>query len=573
MIKTGNKFFTLAFLAFSSLSCFSQSKNDFFIDDGDTSYFYNPYKNLLKSSKSTFNTNITFTSSNLPILKIITNGEYITDNPKVSVDFGTIYNGKGVTNYVNGAYSYFGKIAIEERGSSSQMFPKKNYGFELKSSTGDDTTASLLDMPEEGDWILSGPYTDKTFMRDALTYYLGNQIGHYNPRTVFCELVIDNDYKGVFVLIERIKRDKNRVDIAKLNPDEVSGVDLTGGYIFKVDRGNYDNKDGWFLSKPTLDKYIYAVFVYPKPEDLVSEQYNYLKNYVTEFENALSSDQYTDPDMGYRNYIGIHSFTDFLIMNELGRNIDGYRLSSFFYKDKDSKIKAGPLWDFNLAFGNADYCNGSNAEGWSYDFGNVCPDDGYQVPFWWGRMISDKYFANELYCRWTEFRNGPLHLDSIYAYIDNTASLLEKAQQRNYSRWSGVLGNYVWPNNYVGQTYKDEINYMKDWIKNRIEWMDVNIEGVCNPVLVQSIITQSTIRISPNPVSDAFALIINSASAFNADIKAFNVMGQCFIISKNQYFNSGVNNIPLHFNAFKQGVYLIKIETGETSLTAKLLKY
>lgn len=188
----------------------------------------------------------TFTSSNLPIVVINTNGQTILDEPKITVDIGIIDNGIGQRNNLTDPYNnYSGKAAIEIRGSSSQSFPKKQYGVELRDAAGNDVSAPLLGLPPEEDWVLFAPYNDKTLMRDVLAYKIARDQGRYAPRTRYCELVLNGQYQGIYVLIEKVKRDNNRVDVNKLDPDENSGNDLTGGYIIKIDKETGSGNGGW----------------------------------------------------------------------------------------------------------------------------------------------------------------------------------------------------------------------------------------------------------------------------------------------------------------------------------------
>lgn len=187
-----------------------------------------------------------FTASNLPIIVINTNGQFIPDDPKIIAHMGIIDNGVGQVNSISDPFNnYDGRIAIELRGESSQSFPKKSYSIETQTSTGANFNAALLGIPAENDWVLYAPYTDKTMMRDVLAYQLGRDFGKYAPRTRFAEVVINDDYQGVYVLIERIKRDNNRVDIATLQPSDVSGDEITGGYILRVDKLDGNDYPGW----------------------------------------------------------------------------------------------------------------------------------------------------------------------------------------------------------------------------------------------------------------------------------------------------------------------------------------
>jgi len=429
---------------------------------------------------------VNFTASNLPIVVINTNGQTILDDPRIVCDMGIIDNGFGNTNSVNDAFNdYNGKISIEYRGSSSQsFFPKKSYALETQDSIGNNNNVSLLGMPVENDWILYAPYSDKSLMRNFLTFNLGRKTGNYSSRTVYCELVVNGDYTGIYILMEKIKRDNDRVDIAKLDTNDLAGDSLTGGYIVKIDKATGGSGYDWSspISPPnSFSQQINYQFHYPKKNDILPAQENYIETYITDFEIALNGPNFTDTVLGYKKYIDVLSFIDFFVINEISRNIDGYRLSTFLYKDKDSdggKINIGPLWDFNLAFGNADYCDGHLTSGWASDFNYVCSGDNWLIPFWWNRLDQDSTYNNTLKCRWEYLRLNSLHNDSIFDFIDSMALYLNNAQQRNFQRWN-ILGTYIWPNYYIGNTYQEEIDILKDWIEDRLIWLDSNMPGNC----------------------------------------------------------------------------------------------
>ena len=191
---------------------------------------------LIFSSNISAQNDTILQSSNLPIFIINTNGQQIVDEPKITAHMGVIFNGDGnINNVTDSMNAYNGYIGIEIRGSSSQSFPKKQYGVETRDSLGEDLKVSLLGFPEETDWILSAPYNDKTLMRDPVTYKLSNEIGRYASRSRYCEVIINGDYKGVYILFEKIKRDKNRVDVKKISESDTTGDALTGGYIIKIE--------------------------------------------------------------------------------------------------------------------------------------------------------------------------------------------------------------------------------------------------------------------------------------------------------------------------------------------------
>ncbi len=187
---------------------------------------------------------------------------------------------------------------------------------------------------------------------------------------------------------------------------------------------------------------------------------------------------FTDADSGYYRFVDLASFVDFFILNELSKNVDGYRLSTFMYKDrdgKDPKLHTGPIWDFNIAFGNADYYHAYLTGGWqvyvNYDEQFIIVGDNFQVPFYWEKLLTDTVFVKRLTRRWQELRSDILSENRILNLIDSYVDTLNEARQRNFKRWS-ILGRYVWPNYYVGNTYIAEINYLKSWITDRLQWMD-----------------------------------------------------------------------------------------------------
>jgi hypothetical protein len=431
---------------------------------------------------SWFQPPLIFTTSNLPIVVINTNGQTIVDDPRIVCDMGIINNGFGNINSINDAYNdYNGKISIEYRGSSSQSFPKKPYALETQDSLGNNNNVSLLGLPVENDWILYAPYSDKALMRNFLTFDLGRKMGHYAPRTVYCELVINGDYKGVYILMEKIKRDNDRVDIAKLDFDDLAGDSLTGGYIIKVDKYTGTGGADWLSDFPNIGgNNLYIQYHYPDASVMLPQQLDYIEHYMDSFEYALAGPNFADSLLGYSKYIDVNSFIDLYIINELSKNIDGYRLSTYLYKDRDDnggKLTMGPFWDYNLAFGNANYCDGGITSGWEVNGG--CGDSN---PFWFERLLDDTMYQNKLKCRWEYLRDRSFHQDSLFNFIDSMALYLDDAQQRNFQQWP-TLGTYVWPNFYVGNTYQDELNFFKTWIGDRLLWIDNNLGGNCYEIL------------------------------------------------------------------------------------------
>src|SRR6185503_14411975 len=262
--------------------------------------------------------------TNLPILSINTNGQTIHDDPKIICDMGLIDNGYGNRNFPTDSFNgYSGKIAIEVRGSSSQGFPKFSYGFETRSTlnTNLDTNVSLAGMPEENDWILSANFSDKSFCRNFLTFQLQREMGHWASRCRFVDVLLNGEYIGIYVLMEKIKRDGDRVDIEKLHPWENSYPDISGGYIIKIDKINGSGGAGWTSPYPPMHnpngQTIYYQYEYPDPDSISLQQQQYIQSYVDSFESALAGPDYMDSVLGYSKFIGNKSFIDYFFSNEL----------------------------------------------------------------------------------------------------------------------------------------------------------------------------------------------------------------------------------------------------------------
>ncbi len=431
-----------------------------------------------------------FTSSNLPIIVIETDSVEIVDEYRILAHMGIIHNGLKQRNFLSDDFNnYSGTINIEYRGSTSQVFLKKSYGFETQGKYGIEYNVSLLDLPKGNDWVLYAPYSDKSLIRNILSYQLSRNMGHYAPRTKLCELVVNGEYRGVYVLIEKIKRDTERVDIDKLKPEEISGDDLTGGYILKKDKLTGSSGEYW----RTRIGGIYFQYEYPKFSEITPEQEDYILNYLDNFEEVLVSDQFMDPENGYRKYLNESSFVDLFIINEISKNVDGYFLSTYFFKDKESKggkLTAGPVWDYNLSFGYANYREGYKTEGFQL---RVNPS-----PWWWDRLIQDPKFVSTIKSRWNDLRENQFTDDALMAIIDSLSLLLEESQQRNFERWD-ILGHDIWPGYYVCESFEDEIDSLKTWTIERLRWLDQNLESWTK---IEPILADLESRVYPNPFMD-----------------------------------------------------------------------
>ena len=408
-----------------------------------------------------------YTICNLPIFSINTFGEEIVGEPRIPAHLGIIDN-IGENSLYDEFNGYDGSITIERRGNSSQWQPKPPYRFETVNDDGSNNNVSLLGMPEENDWVLYAPWSDKSLVRNVLTYHLSNTMGRYASRSRFCELFINGDYRGVYVLMEKLKRDNNRIDIEELSPDETEGDDLTGGYILKFDWGGTGENNGGFNSE--FDGMLYN-YHYPKPDEIAEEQEEYIYQFIYNFESIMVSANYNDLETGYSNITNTGSFVDMIILQELSKNVDAYRLSTYIYKDIDSfdgRLTAGPVWDINHGYGNCDYGETWLTDGWLLEYN---PEGGDQMTFWWELMWQDEYFQTQVNERWNYLRSNILTEENINFVIDSLVNHIGNAQIKNFNRWP-TLGQYVWPNYYVFDTYEEEVDYLKNWTFERIEWID-----------------------------------------------------------------------------------------------------
>lgn len=507
-----------------------------------------------------------FIASHLPLLKINTNNQTILEDEKITADLQVINNGSGSLNFINDLPNeYNDKIGIEIRGASSTMFDKKGYGFETRDSLGDNNNVSLLGMPSENDWVLHGPYADKSLLRNALTYHIGSQMNGYTPRVRFCELFLDDQYWGVYLLKEKIKRDSERVDIANLTPIDTLGDELTGGYIFKIDRDLVPD-DGWFSPYG----YGYYAYHHPSVDDLHPSQSAYLENHFTNFEDMMASSDFNNPSTGYPSWLDVPSFIDYMMIQEITRDIDAYRLSTFMYKEKDSdggKIHAGPIWDHNLSYGNEDFCDNGDFDGWAFQYNQTC---NAPFPFFWGRLVNDVAFRDDFNCRWQDLRSSTLNTDTIFHFIDSMVLVLGDAQDRNFDRWN-VLGNYVWPNAYIGQDYPQEVAYLKNWIAQRLDWMEANMIGNninCFTTNTNEPQVNQTFKIDPNPFTDYLSL--TSSGHQSLRIQIYDILGK---VVQTIHLNANDSYHTFNTNHLNPGFYFYAVyEDNQLLSNGKLLK-
>jgi hypothetical protein len=381
--------------------------------------------------------------------------------------------------------NYSGTIGIETRGSSSQALPKKPYGFDTLEDDGlEDKGVKLLGMPKEDDWILNSFAFDDSMMRDYISYEMTRQMGQYAANLKYCEVVLNGDYIGLYALSEKIKRDGDRVNIAKLSDDENSLPELSGGYLIQTDRPDEEDPQAWYNNG--------AGYIHEKPnsDDITQTQSSYIEGVFRSLDNNSNNSNITT---GYPSIIDIPSFVDYILMAEITSNVYAYSLSTYYHKDRGGKLRAGPVWDYNLTFGNDLFdffgfnFDRSFTDVWQFQYSNT-------GSFFWGSLFYDSTFQCYLSKRFNDLtkEGQPLNYNYISNLIDATVVLISEATIRENNRWQTI------------EDFSGEIANMKVWIQERITWMRNNLSSFseCNSIQTPSLVIS---KISYNPLeTDAF---------------------------------------------------------------------
>lgn len=500
----------------------------------------------------------TFTSAqtiDLPAIFVDTKQKCLDKNVSEKIPATMRVLDAAKNNIADSAKGTLYDIGIKVRGQSSALFPKPGYSVEVRDAAGEGIDVSMLGLPPADDWVFHGPYVDKSMMRNSLAHWLFRQAGRYSPRTMHFDLYINGVYRGVYVLIEKIKRGKYRVDVSKLKEEDISGDDVTGGYIWAFDKTGTNtggagsgsvNAEGFGTSDG-----LNVILHYPKKENIKKEQEDYLKKYLNDLEGLFKNGKNGD---GYENYVDVSSAVDYVLHQEVTNNADSYWCSFFLHKPKDSKggkVTLGPPWDFNLAMSNGSTPEGQNNNngGWGGGFGGMGGAGGFgssgttgwqiensskqiadgnggggmwggfggsslKAPRWLTSMWKNQNYQSELKKRWAELRSGVWHTKTMDAYLDSMKVYLKNAATRNFERWpnlgkasgqndadpqpmkycnqSGGGGFGMAMGGYNATTWDGEVEHLRKKMKERMAWMDEQL-GFKEPA--NPIVTEPVIHI------------------------------------------------------------------------------
>ena len=516
-------------------------------------------------------------SSDLPIVMINTLGQSIVPETKINCLMDIKYNGlNNITYTSDSANVYSGNIGIEIRGNTSASYPQHPYNIETRDSAGGNNNVSILGMPAENDWVLISNYNDRSFLRNQIAYNLFREMGNYSVRTQLCEVLIDSVYQGVYLIGEKIRRNPNRVPIAKLTAADTIGDELTGGYILETtywDANNSFQSNYSPIGHPTFD--IHFVYEYPKPDIIQPQQKAYIASYVDSLETALYSTNFADPNVGYRKYLDVPSFIDYFLVNELARNGDGFKKSRFYYKDKTSnggKLKAGPIWDFDWSFKNQDWCwfGDRQGTGWAHVVNDCAIFDNYS-PGWYVRLLQDSTFQDELRCTYNQYRENILDTATIFSYMDSISAILQNAQVRHFQKYPFFEVGPDWELAPIASTYHAELDSLKSWIGKRIQWLDANISGICNTANVTESNIDDKLICYPNPANDFFNIDYYLPSAMNVSVRLHNYLGAEVLSTTPITKNTGQHSLKLETKTLPNGVYILKFERGKDVVSKKII--
>ena len=331
-------------------------------------------------------------------------------------------------------------IKIRGRGNSTWGMPKKPYQIEF------DDKEKVFGMPKDKKWILLANFSDKTMLRNSVGFQLGNMSTlAWTPKSKYTEVFVNDQYMGVYQVSQKVEATSNRVDLG----DE--------GFLLEVDQQSRLNADDVYFRTSNF------LFNIKEPKlSFNDDQFNLIKDFITEAENALLSADFSNPEKGYLKYFDLDSFVDFYLINEITKNQDANFFSSVFMNYKPGeKLKMGPIWDFDISLGNINYSGNEDPKGFYIKTGRV----------WYPRLFQDPVFVEKVKSRFNYFYQNK---NKIFEKIDADALMLEESQRRNFQRWP-ILGKLVWPNFVTFPTYQEEVDYLKTWLDKRFEWLNTEI--------------------------------------------------------------------------------------------------
>ena len=369
------------------------------------------------------------------------------------------------------------------RGNASTQFPKKPYRIKF------DSKQKPLDAPAKAKkWTLINNYGDKTLMRNLLAFHISQQMGMpYTPYGQPVDVVLNGEYKGCYQLCDQIEVNKNRVNIDEMETSDISGEALTGGYLWEIDAYAYEEKS-WFNSNHNIPVTIKS----PDEDDITPEQSQYIRDFFNAMESDVYGNHFADPVNGRRRLLDAETFLKHFLIGELSGNTDTYWSVYQYKKRGEDKVYTGPVWDFDIAFDNdyRTYPLNNKSEFVCFSGGSVAGDMGTFVR---RIVLQDPNTMSELKSHWQVGRCNQITEEDLCQWIDSMALAMDRSQQLNFMRWN-ILHSQEHMNPVARGSYAAEVNYLKEYITKRIQWMDNRLGYVHTDL-------QSPIANTPSPIA------------------------------------------------------------------------
>ena len=394
---------------------------------------YNAYSNPVRVCSSS--------NRVLPVVVIETpDWTEITSKTKyVENTLMSIYN-------TDGRMIFDGLTNIKGRGNSTWVKPKKPYAIKF------DKKQSLMSFPKDKSWVLLANYLDHTFMRNDLAFFMGEKISNleWTPRYKFVDLTLNGQYKGIYQLGEKIKIADDRVNIGK------------DGILMEIDFRCLKESDARYFYVNHIEC---PVNIKDPDVEYNDDIFNYAKEFVSVVDSILFSKDFKNPENGWQKYLDMDSFVEWYIINEIAKNADSqFGTSCYMNLKRNGKLKMGPVWDFDLGFGN--YENGKSSLIYNQT-------DGFYIKSvpWYNRLFEDPKFVSRVKERFAVYYSQK---EFIMSYIDDQAkSLADRAVYDNI-KW-GTNGSINASDEEIKQTYQEKVNKLKNWLSDRLEWLNIYI--------------------------------------------------------------------------------------------------
>ena len=367
--------------------------------------------------------------TNLPVVTIHTRDNVVPQDKVTEIDaYISIVSDDGHTLLADTA-------TIRERGNYSRNFPKKPYRIKFASKH------NVLHSPSKAKkWTLINNYGDKTLMRNQLAFELSRRLQMpYTPFCAYVDVLLNGEYRGCYQLCDQLEVHKGRVTATD--------------FFIEADAYAQDEECYFYSDRSTP-----VTIKTPKADTITTDQ----KNHVISCYNNMESD--------WKRYLDLNTFLRHFLVGELSGNTDTYWSTYFYKQSANDTIYVGPVWDFDIAFENDNRTYPINNKS-DYVYRTCGSTVGYLKELVDKIVVRDAGAKQQLYAIWDQARRAGITEESLCAYVDEQAALLDRAQRLNFMRWP-IMNEYVHQNPRVWGSYEAEVNNVKNFLSKRLTWMD-----------------------------------------------------------------------------------------------------